>query len=244
MVQNESTSKPKNIRKLVILLLCFLAATPFIAINTYSFVQQNRLRTQFANDFDYMLDFLEENFPLFGVIYRRNGVDMLELGRELRNYLAYDVERSIISHEFFWSLLRDEFFDRAFPVGHLRLVTDTERDSVLPYLGDFSPEFFAGASAGFGRFVYIYLTAPRYGFYREVPLHRPNAQLNPDIVLYTLILEEGRIAYLGVNGLQRHITAAHLSFIDSFYREIAGFEHLIIDIRGPAVDISISLTNL
>ena len=217
-------------RILIIVSLVLLTVSPFIAVDTIGRIRQNRLRTQFVYDFDYMLYLLEENFPLFGIIERRNGVNMLELGRELRDHLAYEADRNIISHEYFWSLLRDEFFDMAFPVGHLRLVSDAERDMTVQYIIDIP---IIDNTAGVGRFVDVYLNAPRYGFRREHWEERPNAQLSPDDTLYTRIFEEGRIAYLGVNGFQRHISQEHLSFIDNFYREIAGFEHLIIDIRGP-----------
>ena len=227
----------KYIRRIIICLAIFaliIVMIPFIADSISERIMQNRLRAEFVYDFDYMLNFLEENFPLLGIIYRRNGVDMLELGIKLRNYLAYEADRNIITHEYFWTLLRDEFFDRAFPVGHLWLITDTSRDWDLARLADIEihPWFYENTDVGFGRFYYIYRTAPRYGFYREQPRTFPRRQLSPGTVLYTRILEEGRIAYLGVTRLPAQISDEQFYLIDEFYREIADFEHLIIDMRG------------
>jgi hypothetical protein len=170
-------------------------------------------REQFLEDFDYLTHALEANFPYLGVIYRRNGVDMIKLAGELRELIADD--GFDICHVAFWDLLRDEFFYHAWPIGHLWLVGYFEYQR---YSEHFSRDY-----ARFDTEIIQY-----FGNRLEVP---PQVQGRLSHAFSTSVIDEGRIAYIRMPIFET-LTMAEGRRIDTFYRGLEGFEHLIIDMRG------------
>ena len=168
-------------------------------------------REQFLEDFDYLMDTLEANFPYLDIIYRRNGVDMRELAEEIRERIMD--EDFNIDYMPFWNMLRGGFFYHAWPVGHLWLVGYPEYRRQIEFIDDFFSPFDMSVIHYFGR----RLEDPPQ-FARRV---------NP---LSTSIIEEGRIAYIRVQSLMD--LRPDEQRINNFYSQLGGFEHLIIDIRG------------
>jgi len=164
-------------------------------------------RDQFLEDFDYLINTLEANFPYLGIIYRRNGVDMLELAEEIRVQISD--ENFNINYVTFWNLLSDNFFYHAWPIGHLWLVGHLEFSS---HLDSFWFPFDIEVTRYFGNRL------------QSLPQNLTNYPLS------TRIIEEGRIAYIRVPTFER--LAAEGRRIDNFYSQLEGFEHLIIDLRG------------
>ena len=168
-------------------------------------------REQFLEDFDYLVDTLEANFPYLGIIYRRNGVDILELAEEIRERIAD--EDFNIDYLPFWNLVREEFFYHAWPVGHLWLLGYPEYRRHFGHFDDHYSPFDMSVIHYFGR----RLEDPPQFARRAYPLS-------------TSIIEEGRIAYMRVQSLMD--LRPDEQRINNFYSQLEGFEHLIIDIRG------------
>ncbi|MCL2621029.1 MAG: S41 family peptidase [Defluviitaleaceae bacterium] len=172
-------------------------------------------REQFLEDFDYLMQALEENFPTFGIVYRREGVDLRQLGADLREHIADPSTE--LDYVVFWHILRTDFFDHAQRVGHL---------SVASY------NFFQDTR---GVIPWSLTTRRTYDYFGEL-LRLEYQPPDPDThLLETRIIEDGRIAFLYDATLSFRATPEILEenklAVDEFYSQIAGFEHLIIDIR-------------
>ncbi|MCL2855296.1 MAG: S41 family peptidase [Defluviitaleaceae bacterium] len=186
-------------------------------------------REQFLEDFDYLMTALEENFPSFGIIYRRNGVDMMALVPELRQRILDAPET--FSYISFWNMLRDDFFSHAFPVGHLWLACyygyfqssyqrfNNRRRTVYSYFGDRLTSHIWSEE----HLYHSQRVTPTLGFNN----HR----------ITTEILTEGQVAYIRLPrihtySLSRTPIPADIRRVDAFYSQLEGFEHLILDMRG------------
>ena len=102
----------------------------------------------FLEDFDYMIQAMEDTFPYFGVVQRRLGVDILALAEETRrvieNYpysmqehantvgLAIEDMPEMDVHVF-WSILRHEFFDHFAPMGNSQVLSFDDREALFNF---------------------------------------------------------------------------------------------------------------
>jgi len=170
----------------------------------------NLTRECFLYDFDYLMTMLQENAPYFGLIYRRNGVDMLALIPELRARIEDEsFHPTILS---FFNLLRNNFFYHAWPVTHLWFE---------PY----------GSLREFSLFDRFDNTDGMLRFRHS--LHGPPQAIRiPSTEIETSVIEEGYIAYISVRTFNNTATPELRRQIDDFYITIENFEHLIIDLRG------------
>jgi len=180
----------------------------------------------FLYDFDFLIRTLEENFPSFGIIYRRNGVDMLKLATELReSFFGKDVEWDYLG---FYDMLRSEFFRHAWPVGHLRLV------SYSALREDF-PSLYFNTRTRTGR-IYNHLSHQLRGtIWREenISVAREDRGFTNNRII-TNIPIDGYVAYIRLPHMD-NLTVAHpvrIDIVDNFFSEIEEFGHLIIDLRG------------
>ncbi|MCL2854305.1 MAG: S41 family peptidase [Defluviitaleaceae bacterium] len=191
-------------------------------------------REQFLEDFDFLITTLEENFPSFGVIYRRNGVDMLALAPELRERI---LDESIEwDYAPFFNMLRQDFFRHAFPVGHLYLK---------------SHQYFPPGPMN-QRNVYAYFGG-RLGnamwHTDHHVLHISNMYKGfSESQIVANIMQEGRVAYIRLpssvmldNAMP---TPSNIRRVDDFYSQLEGAEHLIIDMRGILGGWPTALTRL
>ncbi|MDR2183094.1 MAG: hypothetical protein LBE55_02865 [Clostridiales bacterium] len=188
-------------------------------------------REDFIYDVNYMLRVLEENFPSFEIIYSRNGVDMHEKGRNIREYIENPSNR--MNFYRFWDVLHYDYFVHAFPVGHLRTVSTSERHwllaSTLEWVeaspnDPFTVHFVNALDSPATRLAYPPLSPET--------MAAVEATFAPEGNLTKEIIQEGQIAYLAVGSMLPSISDAERAAIRDFYAEIADFEHLIIDIRG------------
>jgi len=169
-------------------------------------------REDFLYDFDYLMTMMQENFPYFGLIYRRNGVDMTALMPELRAMI--EDESFNLNFVSFYDLLRTDFFYHAWPVTHLWF-------TVYDELYEWGMLETADNINGMMR-------------YRDLLRLPPQSYRGPIISsdIETTIIEEGRIAYISMQTLPRWPGHELTQRIDEFYSQIEDFEHLIIDLRG------------
>lgn len=211
--------------KTSILVLVILSFVIFIIVSLTAHLAHPRLtREEFLYDFDYLVTVLEENFPSLGIIYNRNGVDLPKIAQRLRSQLTDgSVSIDFVS---FWSMLRDDFFDPAWPVGHLWLVSDAERRWLI---SEYEGSTTWGAVPHFWPILNNPPSHPSYSRLLASTRMRP---LPTGANLTTRILEE-HIAYLRVNLLPGGtISPTDRQILINFYQSIADFEHLVIDMRG------------
>jgi len=185
---------------------------------------------QLVYDFDYFMGVLEENFPFFGVAYRRFGVCIHSLGDEFRANLLEGVIPQTAQD--FHRALDEDFTRRIYRMAHLHIITRTGYvsmlDAALRYYEDnpinaFTLELltenpniahFYGDADAIDKVEY---TAWRRG--------------SPDNIT-TEIIEHGRIAYMGIQRMLSRIQPEDTLRVRALYNQIDDFEHLIIDIRG------------
>jgi len=185
-----------------------------------------RTREGFLQDFDYMMSTLEENYPHFGTIYRKTGVDLREVATHVRKMVA---DESVdIDSQVFYDILAEHFFPHAGHVGHLGIVSpNTYHDRI-----ELSISLSAQSS-----FHYRVMTNPAsIGFYGP-PI--PREDITPvystmgyesNFIFETI--EDGSIAYMKFVTMVSRDFGADIALMTEFYERIQGFEHLIVDIRG------------
>jgi len=195
------------------LIITILAVVVLFMVADFRENRRNALtREALLYDFDYLITTLEENFPSFGIIYRRNGVDMMALAQDVRIQLYEMPNLDVVR---FWITLRDNFFYYAYPVGHLRIVDGVERRILVDYR--IRNSHLAHELRDLPG------TSPRLLAAMPTPT---GAQLQFDFI------DEGRIAYLAINGSMTWTLRDELRVnLRNFYQDIAGYEHLIIDMR-------------
>ncbi|MBU5678181.1 hypothetical protein KQI88_17355 [Alkaliphilus sp. MSJ-5] len=219
----------------------------------------------FLNDFDYMMQTMEDTFPYFGVAERRLGVDIRALGRETRamieNYpyslesLANDLGISLedmpeLDEHIFWSIIYHEFFSHFNQFAHTFALHFGTYNYYKPnYITPLSHYYTPNNN-------HAYSNPVSQRFYQEqkdlfntlfeekgvllqfIFRDEPPFQL-PDSIVETEIIEEDRIAYLKVSTFSNFNLTIYNN-LRKFYSDIQNYEHLIIDIRdnlGGSTDL-------
>jgi len=213
-------------------------------------------------DFDYMMQLMEDTFLFFGVAERRLGIDIRQLAQETRdiieNYPAsmqsFAEELGIaledmpeLDEQIFGSILRHEFF---LPLGGF---AHTGNLTFVGYNG-FYPVFSNPGVNQVTRLNSQAFTAPnaRKFYYEQAALFQTLAEENPAMLQFIFreevdilstplsvrptltmdIIEEDRIAYLDISSFLAASLSTYRNRLMPFYREIQGYEHLIIDVRN------------
>ena len=193
-----------------------------------------RTRDDYLYDLDYLYYILRYNFPFFGVIYRRSGVDLHLLFENARREV--ETVETIRSDGHFFSILESNIFNRVRGLGHLSILGIEAGRGLLSVYGSI-------AAAHNDNRMWIYVEAfdnpASREFYRltdedfnfeAVTMDNYQAEFSNNIV--TEIIEEGRIAYIRIFQMSGHTMAADRITLLDFFDELIGYEHLIIDIRG------------
>ncbi|MCL2573805.1 MAG: hypothetical protein FWE34_04535 [Defluviitaleaceae bacterium] len=76
----------------------------------------NTTREGFLEDFDYFIDHLRTYFPYLGVVYRRLGVNLIQIAEDLRPIL--EGESLELDEDVFLQILLDNFFANPALDGH------------------------------------------------------------------------------------------------------------------------------
>ncbi|MCL2227250.1 MAG: S41 family peptidase [Oscillospiraceae bacterium] len=195
-------------------------------------------RDDFLYDFDYMMLILEENFPMFGVVYRKLGVDLQEKAALTRAAIANEPD-DIGVHGFF-DIMQEHFFSHAAGIGFLALLTETTfLCTLVPWIGaDETGIRASGPNAG--AFFEAFSRPESVAFYGEfMYMGRVHVDLmelaealaeDGDEVLRAEILDGGKVAYIRIpSALGR---GAHIEYIRQFMEGLYDAEHLILDFRG------------
>ncbi|MDR2590116.1 MAG: S41 family peptidase, partial [Oscillospiraceae bacterium] len=197
----------------------------------------------FLEDLDYMQSLLEENFPFYGVVYRKNGVNIDSIFDNIRTTLY---ETNDISEAEFNNLLIESFrplvgsahfnISRKFHEEHNNDVPHFVTTMIEQYKAD-PHAMKQHISSIFGEDLAdaLMIALQDENISEILELY----ELSLIIIesrdnLYTEIIEDQRIAYMSVNSF--FISNAQM-FIDeqkifSFFEEIQNYEHLIIDLRN------------
>ena len=184
---------------------------------------------QLLYDFDYFMYVLEHNFPFFGVAYRQYGVDMMALGAEFRaNLESGAIAPTALD---FFEALRVDYIGRVNGMAHLGLL---DRRWFISFLDGAITHAEHNAYSAF--FLDMINRNPNtllfYGGINEIDREERRNQWRYPNNITTDIIEEGRIAYLGIAHMLREVQPSDIVRLRPFYLQIADFEHLIVDIRG------------
>jgi len=182
-------------------------------------------RDQLLYDFDYLMNVLENNFPFIDLMYRQ-GTDILAIATDFSETLAD--ESLELDMDTFLAMLNDSFVSYFNGTGHFSILS---RNGFIQRTNNLHP------TNARDRFILDQFDNPNTSrIYGEV--NDSDRQAIIDIMaarpdnFTTDILVPDRIGYLHVERMQSTIQRADTDILRFFYEEIAGFEHLIIDIRG------------
>lgn len=210
----------------------------------------------FLEDFDYMMQTMEDTFPYFGVAKRKWDVDIRELGRETREVIANypqsleatanEMEIPLedmpdLDEQIFWSILRNEFFAKISGLAHAYPLDYKLYEAFKnPYSHQRSPLYtnhnHESFSNEFSEAFYveqeIFFNNPdeqNQSRHKLVFRDKPLPQLT-DMKVSTDILKEDKVAYLSVPSFM-NFTPSTITNLKKFYEDTQSYEHLIIDIR-------------
>jgi len=192
-----------------------------------------RTRGEYLEDLDYLYDTLAANFPFFGVIYRSLGVDMHALYQGARQYI--ETRRDIYSDQQFADIIDRRFISHARGTGHFNMLSG---DFLRLHLQVFSNQIALGSN----QFIYFLdeldnpATRAFHGltdadFQPPPPGEESFVFATTSDNIETRILEPGRIAYVNILQMNHATMELDNEKLQNFYRYIAGFDHLIVDIR-------------
>ncbi|MDR2599722.1 MAG: S41 family peptidase, partial [Oscillospiraceae bacterium] len=197
----------------------------------------------FLEDLDYMQNLLEENFPFYGVVYRKNGVDIDSIFDNLRTTLY---ETNDMSEAEFNNLLIESFRPLV-GSAHFNISCkfhEEHNNEVPPFVTSMIEQYKTDPHTLMQHISSIFGEDLADAFI--IALQDENIsdilelyELSFTIIesrdnLFTEIIEDQRIAYMSINSF--FVSNAQM-FIDeqkihSFFEEIQNYEHLIIDLRN------------
>ena len=201
-----------------------------VVINEPELLSSGRTREAYLEDLDYLYYILRYNFPFFGVIYRRAEVDLHQIFEDTR--LQVETQDDILH---FNSILRNNIFRPARGMGHLQLVDEDFARGLLAIYGSLT----ALGHSELAIYVEAFDNPASRLFY-----NLSDEDFNFDAVteesfqsehsgnIRTNIIEEGRIAYVNIRGMNSRTTTVDQSTLLDFFAQVTDYEHLIIDIRG------------
>jgi hypothetical protein len=192
-----------------------------------------RARGEYLEDLDHLYSVLTANFPFFGVIYRSLGMDLHGLYHETRQHIE-DI-RDIPSDEYFANIINSRFISQARGTGHFNMLTE---DFLRLHIQVFSNQVAQGSD----QFLYFlheidnYATRALHGLTDEdfappIPGRDSFVYATASDNLQTSIIEPGRIAYVNILQMNHATVRLDRAKLLNFYRYIADFDHLIVDIR-------------
>lgn len=184
---------------------------------------------QYLEDFDYLYQQMVENYPYFGVVKRKRGIDLeyqYQMYREKIAACTNDVD--------FWQLLRD-FGDKTNGIGHFG-VWGIRYASQLKDLQDLvaeHPEYEKQLSPYLEK-LDNELSKKNYAamreYYSDVNLDDMDTPRTKSDNVTTEIIEPGKIAYIKIDELNQFLFDADKEILFSFYDKIMDYDNLIIDI--------------
>ncbi|MCL1998016.1 MAG: S41 family peptidase [Turicibacter sp.] len=195
-----------------------------------------RTRAEYLEDVDFLYYILTNNFPFMGVIERRNGFDMRQAFADLR--LRLETIEDIMADRVFYAILENTLSIPAAGLGHFGIQSNV--DWLVNVYGRMIPD---GLDSPWVSLLdnpttreFYQLTDEIFDFsdleIGEIPGEMPAEW---DIVspynVQTDILTDG-VAYVAISSFNSQFARHDTEVLLEFFREVADFEHLIIDIRG------------
>jgi hypothetical protein len=221
-----SVKKQMKILTVIVLFIAIVVIGNFISApetREERAIRIERERTEFLRsipredilyDIDYLLNILEYNFPFIDSIYDRYGVDMVELGKELKATLENKTFNPDIIE--FITLIND-FLRNSRGIGHLRSIP---RNWIIMDSMWFQETILTPQGSEF------------YGEIDEIDVHDAHRDIRrTSPIITTEIIEEDRIGYMKIHSFHMLQSIDHYT-VQPFFDEIVDFEHLIIDLRG------------
>ncbi|MDR7855326.1 S41 family peptidase [Tissierella sp.] len=200
----------------------------------YEILEANLTTKEKLQDFEYLYDLLEKNYPFFKVNERLHGIDWLSNKRKYER------------------LIRNTKNDAEFFVAMDRILDDLNNGHVNIFNGGNYREFYK---------VY-YLSYAKYNALRYLPwyeaLTNPHVmnrykfdgnieciELYQEAVLETKVLIEDKLAYMKIKKMANFDVVEEDYFkISKFLKDVEGYEKLIIDIRGNGGGYNVYWTNI
>ncbi|MCL2285335.1 MAG: S41 family peptidase [Firmicutes bacterium] len=222
----------KKVRK-ILYGFVIIAAVMAVAITVTPIIwrevqcRQNKLtRQEILYDFDYLLTAIEENFPFLGMLYRRDGVDLLAIGQEVRTQIAEETTTMCIRD--FWNVLQYDFLAYAEQIGHLHLLHEPRRVWMVDNFNYMNADMPEGSYLA--RWWSVVSNPPTHPCYSRINF-REQADSRRQM-LSTEIIKDGEIAYIRFYHFSGWMNVNEQSEWNKFNSGIANFNHLIIDLRG------------
>ncbi|MSU02556.1 S41 family peptidase [Tissierella pigra] len=245
----------KLIRQVTVIAIILMLMLIFTACEN----SDEKLTTEdLLNDFDYMMQTMEDTFPYFGVVERKLGVDIRALGMETRTIIEnypYSLETTAnklgisledmpdLDEHIFWSIIYHEFFSHFMRFAHT-FVLDFSRYNM--YQPAFSNRFsFLYTPNNYNVFTnhvsqkfyqeqedfYNTIFEDQEALFQFVFRDVLPVTVPSHNIVETEIIEEDRVAYLKISSFSNFDPSAVSTTLKTFYRDINEYEHLIIDIR-------------
>ena len=185
----------------------------------------------FLCDFDYLMHTLRLGFPLFGAAYRRFGLDIDAIEAATRHAI---INGNPTSPHTFSQILAQHFFRPFGGFGHLYQHWEARLHLVLANIYRDSIDEHGFFIHAYSQAIYEVMRAPAVTrFYGHIAVdigQYETGMITPNN-LQTNILEDGEIAYVNVRFFNHYNIDHDKEIMMNFYEEIAGFDHLIIDLR-------------
>ena len=201
-----------------------------VEIENAELLSSGRTREAYLEDLDYLYYILRYNFPFFGVIYRRAGVDMHQLFEDTRHQV--ETQDDIVH---FSTILQNNIFRPVQGMGHLRLLDADGARWILESYGPFVALGYTYLSVYIEPFdnpasrQFYNLSDEDFNF---DAVTEENFQAEHSTNIRTDIIEEGRIAYVSIRQMNSHTLTVDEATLLDFFKQVSDYEHLIIDIRG------------
>jgi len=203
-------------------------------VNIYAEIMHSgRTRAEYLEDLDHLYYILRYNFPFWGVIYRRSGIDLHLLFENARQEI--ETINNIVIDVHFFMILENNIFRPVQGLGHLTILNEEGARWDLQLYGSMAT---IGMSS---LFVYVdvfdnlesrwfYNLTDEDFIFEAVTMEELQAEYSYNIV--TDILQEGQIAYLRIFQMNNHTVTVDQAILLGFFKKVADYEHLIVDIRG------------
>jgi len=210
-------------------------------------ILREQIRPYLLSDFDYLVSELEDNMPLFGVIYRRLGVDLRDEFANVRESIATsnsfgtnaeNIEQMRRSAaDFLHANLRiatgrlqglghigplHSSMYAAILINHMTALADEECDNIIGYLNNIYSVFKDPLVMWFYQLEEDDIDFNQEGFFSTG---------NDPSGVHTGIVSPGEIAHISIRHAMNDVDYDRAVLL-SFFEEIQGFNHLIIDLRG------------
>ena len=182
-------------------------------------------------DFDYLMFTLRHNFPLFGPAYRRFGLDVNALEAQTRQAI---IDSNTTDPQTFSNILAYRFFRHFGGFGHLYQNWYNRIHLIMANIYRYSTDDEGNILYQYSQLMHDIFTSPEARrFYGEIIVDLgayEHGMIIPNNV-QTRIITPGEVAYVSIRQFNHYNIPHDQEIIHAFFEDIAGFSHLIVDLR-------------